>query len=157
MRKLDYQAINQYMNDIMKASKWFIKHINLQLNLMSSSPVILKPSPSWLFSSWIGSSFSVMLITCGLISLSIDIFSKFESCLGTSPPIATPADEDGETDDALEEGLVEILSKYDYCWPFRCWDTLPLSFLRSNASKLSVFILVFNWAWSLVTTPANSY
>jgi hypothetical protein len=56
-----------------------------------------------------------MLITCGLISLSIDIFSKFDSCLGTSPPITSPADEDGETDDALEEGLVEILSKYDYC------------------------------------------
>jgi hypothetical protein len=39
------------------------------------------------------------------------MLSKFESCLGTSPPIMTPAEDDGEIDDALDDGLVEILSK----------------------------------------------
>ena len=111
MRKLDYQAINKYMNDIMKVSKWVIMLLNFnQLNLMSSKPVILKP-PSWLLSYWIPSSSSVIDITWGLYPLSIDMLSKFESCLGTSPPITTPADDDGDIDDALDDGLVEILSK----------------------------------------------
>ena len=41
----------------------------------------------------------------------MDMLSKFDSCLGISPPITIPADEDGETEDALDDGLVEMLSK----------------------------------------------
>jgi hypothetical protein len=39
------------------------------------------------------------------------MLSKFDSCLGISPPMTIPADDDGETEDALEDGLVEMLSK----------------------------------------------
>lgn len=41
------------------------------------------------------------------------MLNKFDSCLGISPPMIIPADDDGETDDALEDGLVEMVSKYD--------------------------------------------
>ena len=39
------------------------------------------------------------------------MLSKFDSCLGISPPMTIPADDDGETEDALEDDLVEMLSK----------------------------------------------
>ena len=61
----------------------------------------------------IPSSSSVIDITYGLCSLSIDILNKFDSYLRISPPMTIPADDDGETDDAFEDGLVEMLSKYD--------------------------------------------
>jgi hypothetical protein len=79
---------------------------------MSSRPVIFNSPFLSLLSSI--SSDSVISIFYGLLSLSVDRLSKFDSFLCASPPkMIPPATDEGEIEEALDDGLVDILSKYE--------------------------------------------